>query len=68
MWPKEVRSTKMFLPNGGVFYHLFHDLVGELARILIQSAGANRSVVTYEVLGDADDCLEERKRILEPLR
>lgn len=67
MWPKEVRANRVFLADGAVAYHLHHNEVGELGRILIQPAGSDGCHVTCEVLDRADGRIEERKRVLEPL-
>lgn len=67
MWPKEVKADWEFLRDGSVAYNLRHVEVGELGRILLQSAHQGGCNVTYEVIGHTDGRFEEKKAILEPL-
>lgn len=65
--PPEISCSKQSLPSGWA-YVFRHRLLGEVGRILVEDAGAGRTHIACEVVGDpADPQTAARSAVFQPL-
>jgi hypothetical protein len=61
--PPQVTCTKEFLPSGKIVYLFHHPELGNFGRMFISPNG-NESQFNFEVTGEEDDPLTEKKKTL----
>ena len=65
---KEISSEKIIMANGKFAYVFRHVELGELGRLIIIPTPAGQSQLCFEVVGDEDDPMtEKRKKLLKPI-
>ncbi|MDP5724453.1 hypothetical protein P3805_19265 [Pseudomonas aeruginosa] len=67
MFPKEIKAEREMLEGGRFAFNLRHDTLGELGRIVLQSAKFGGSSVSYEVIDLPDGRFEQRKAMMDSL-
>ncbi|EMX2051407.1 hypothetical protein ABCV69_004501 [Pseudomonas aeruginosa] len=67
MFPKEIKAERQLLEGGRFAFNLRHDTLGELGRIVLQTAQLGGSHVSYEVIDLPDGSFDQRKAMMESL-